>query len=119
MKGRRKKTEQDAVKAEDMRRKSCETFGETMKQKSVENDEKQSTSKPRNTGSEMSKYVQVKAESEMAIRQQEIELRREEIRNKQEEVRNQMLYNQEQLRLQQEEQRKNNQIMLQMLQQQR
>ena len=67
-----KKTEQDAVKAEDMRRKSFETFGETMKQKSVDNDEKQSTSKRRNTGSEMPKYVQVKAESEMAIRQQEI-----------------------------------------------
>ena len=79
MKDRRKKTEQDAVKADDMRRKSFETFGETMKQKSVDNDEKQSTSKRRNTGSEMPKYVQVKAESGMAIRQQEIELRRKKL----------------------------------------
>ena len=101
-----------------MRRKSLETFGETMKRKSIENDEKQCTSKRRNTGSETLKFLQEKTESEMAIRQQEIELRREEIRNKQEEVRNQMLYNQEQLRLQQEEQRKNNQFMLQLLQQQ-
>ena len=101
-----------------MRRKSLETFGETMKRKSIKNNKKQSTSKCRNTGSETLKFLQEKVESEMAIRQQEIELRREEIRNKQEEVRNQMLYNQEQLRLQQEEQRKNNQFMLQMLQQQ-
>ena len=41
----KKKTEQDAAKAEDMRRKSLETFGEIMKQKSIENDEKQFTSK--------------------------------------------------------------------------
>ena len=114
----KKKTEQDAAKAEDVRRKSLETFGETMKRKSNENDEKQCTSKRRNTGSETLKFLQEKTESEMAIRQQQIELRREEIRNKQEKVRNQMLYNQEQLRLQQEEQRKNNQFMLQMLQQQ-
>ena len=47
-----KKTKQNVVKAEDIQKKSLETFGETMKQKSIENDEKQSTSKPRNTGSE-------------------------------------------------------------------
>ena len=64
---------------------------------SIENDEKQSTSKCRNTDSETLNFLQEKVESEMAIRQQEIELRREEIRNKQEEVRNQILYNQEQL----------------------
>ena len=109
----KKKTEQDAAKAEDMRRKSLETFGETMKRKSIENDEKQSTSKRGNTDSKTLNVLQEKAESKMAIRQQEIE-----IRNKQQEVRNQMLYNQEQLRLQQEEQRKNNQFMLQILQQQ-
>ena len=107
-----KKIHQDAAKAEDMRRKSLETYGETMKRKSIENNEKQSTSKRRNTGSEMLKFLQERVESEMAIRQQKIKLRREEIRNKQEEVRNQMLYNQEQLRLQQEEQRRNNQFML-------
>ena len=73
-----------------MRRKSLETFGETVKPKSIENDEKQSKSKRRNTGSETLKFLQEKAESEMAIRQQEIELRREEIRNKQQEVRNQI-----------------------------
>ena len=101
-----------------MRRKSLETFGETMKRKSIKNNKKQSTSKCRNTGSETLKFLQEKVESEMAIRQQEIELRREEIRNKQEEVRNQILYNQGQLQLQQEEQRRNNQFMLQMLQQQ-
>ena len=114
----KKKTEQDAAKAEDMRRKSLETFGETMKRKSIKNNKKQSTSKCRNTGSETLKFLREKVESEMAIRQQEIELRREEIRNKQEEVRNQILYNQGQLQLQQEEQRRNNQFMLQMLQQQ-
>ena len=80
-----------------MRRKSLETFGEIMKRKLIENDEKQSTSKRRNTGSETLKFLQEKAKSEMATRKQEIDLRREEIRNKQEEVRNQMLYNQEQL----------------------
>ena len=47
-----KKTKQNVVKAEDIQKKSLETFGETMKQKSIENDEKQSTSKCRNTGSE-------------------------------------------------------------------
>ena len=47
-----KKTKQNVVKAEDIQKKSLETFGETMKQKSIENDEKQSTSKRRNTGSE-------------------------------------------------------------------
>ena len=73
-----------------MRRKSLETFGETMKRKSIENDEKQCTSKRINTGSETLKFLQEKTESEMAIRQQEIELRREEIRNRQEEVRNQI-----------------------------
>ena len=109
----KKKTEQDAAKAEDMRRKSLETFGETMKRKSIENDENQSTSKPGNTDSKTLNVLQEKAESKMVIRQQEIE-----IRNKQQEVRNQVLYNQEQLRLQQEEQRKNNQFMLQILQQQ-
>ena len=112
-KKQKKKTEQDAAKAEDMRRKSLETFGETMKRKPIENDEKQSTSKRGNTDSKTLNVLQEKAESKMAIRQQEIE-----IRNKQQEVRNQMLYNQEQLRLQQEEQRKNNQFMLQILQQQ-
>ena len=101
-----------------MRRESLETFGETIKRKSIENDEKQSTSKCRNAGSETLKFLQEKTESKMTIRQQEIELRREEIRNKQEEVINQMLYNQEQLRLQQEEQRNNNQFMVQLLQQQ-
>ena len=115
VKSRRKK-QQDKAKAEDMRRKSLEAFAETMKQKSIGIDEKQSTLKRRNTGSETLKFLQQKADSEMAI--QQVELRREEIRNKQEKVRNQMLYNQEQLRLQQEEQRKNNQFMLQMLQQQ-
>ena len=65
----KKKTEQDAAKAEDMRRKSLETFGETMKRKSIENDEKQSTSKRRNTGPETLKFLQEKAESEMAIRE--------------------------------------------------
>ena len=59
------------------------TFGETIKRKSIKNDEKQSSSKSRNTGSETLKYLQEKAESEIAIRQQEIESRREEIRNKQ------------------------------------
>ena len=59
------------------------TFGETIKRKSIKNDEKQSSSKRRNTGSETLKYLQEKAESEIAIRQQEIESRREEIRNKQ------------------------------------
>ena len=47
-----KKAKQNVVKAEDIQKKSLETFGETMKQKSIENDEKQSTSKRRNTGSE-------------------------------------------------------------------
>ena len=74
-----------------MRRKSLEAFGETMKRKSIEIDEKQSTLKRRNTGSETLKFLQQKADSEMAIRQ--AALRREEIRNKQETVRNQMLYN--------------------------
>ena len=65
----KKKTEQDAAKAEDIRRNSLETFGEAMKQKSIENDEKQSTSKRRNTGSETLKFLQEKTESEMTIRQ--------------------------------------------------
>ena len=47
-----KKTKQNVSKAEDIQKKSLETFGETMKQKLIENDEKQSTSKSRNTGSE-------------------------------------------------------------------
>ena len=47
-----KKTKQNVLKAEDIQKKSLETFGETMKQKLIENDEKQSTSKRRNTGSE-------------------------------------------------------------------
>ena len=47
-----KKTKQNVVKAADIQKKSLQTFGETMKQKSIENDEKQSTSKRRNTGSE-------------------------------------------------------------------
>ena len=66
-----------------MRRKSLETFGETMKRKSSEDDEKQSTSKRRNTDVETLNVLQEKAESEMAMRQQEIELSRGEIRNKQ------------------------------------
>ena len=66
-----------------MRRKSLETFGETMKRKSSEDDEKQSTSKRRNTDFETLNVLQEKAESEMAMRQQEIELSRGEIRNKQ------------------------------------
>ena len=76
----KKKTEEDAAKAEEMRRKSLETFGETMKRKSIEQDENPSTSKRRNTGSDTLKFLQEKTESEIAIRQQEIELRREEIR---------------------------------------
>ena len=44
-----------------------------MKQKSIEKDEKGSTSKRRNTGSETLKWLQEKTESEMAIRQQEME----------------------------------------------
>ena len=59
-----------------MRRKS-EIFGEIMKQKSIENYEKQPTTKRRNTGSKTLLYLQEKTVSEMAIRQQEIELRRE------------------------------------------
>ena len=47
-----KKTKQNVLKAEDIQKKSLETFGETMKQKLIENHEKQSTSKRRNTGSE-------------------------------------------------------------------
>ena len=69
----KKKTEQDTVKAGGMRRNSLETFGETMKQKSIQKDEKGSTSKRRNTGSETLKWLQEKTESEMAIRQQEME----------------------------------------------
>ena len=44
-----------------VKKKSLETFGETMKRKLIENDEKQSTSKPRNTGSETLKFLQRKA----------------------------------------------------------
>ena len=51
-----------------MRRKSLETFGEIMKRKSIENDENQSTSKRRNTRSKTLKFLQEKAELEMAIR---------------------------------------------------
>ena len=42
-------------------KKKLETFGETMKRKSIENDEKQSTSKRRNTGSETLTFLQRKA----------------------------------------------------------
>ena len=61
----KKKTEKDAAKAEDMRRKSLETIGEIMKLKSAESDEKQS--RCRNTGSETLKFLQEKTESEIAI----------------------------------------------------
>ena len=54
----KKKTEKDAAKAEDMRRKSLETIGEIMKLKSAESDEKQS--RCRNTGSETLKFLQEK-----------------------------------------------------------
>ena len=64
----KKKQSKTQQKAENMRRKSLETFGETMKRKSIENDEKQSTSKRRNTSSETLKFLQEKAELEMAIR---------------------------------------------------
>ena len=53
----KKKIEQDAAKAEDMWRKSLETFGETMKRKSIEIDEKQYTSKRRNTSFETVKFL--------------------------------------------------------------
>ena len=43
------------------RKKSLETFGEAMKRKSIENDEKQTTSKCRNNGSERLKFLQEKA----------------------------------------------------------
>ena len=82
MENRRKKTDQDVAKSENMRRKSLETFGETIKPKSIENDDKQSTLKRRNTCSESVKFLQKKTESEMAIHQQEINFIREEIRNK-------------------------------------
>ena len=49
-----------------MRRKS-EIFGEIMKQKSIENYEKQPTSKRRNTGSKTLLYLHEKTVSEMAI----------------------------------------------------
>ena len=90
-----------------MRRKSLETFGGTIKQKSIENEEKQSTSKRRSTDSETLKFLQEKTKSEMAIRQQGIELRRKEIRNKQKcfIIKSNFDFN-----------RKNNQFMLQMLQ---
>ena len=61
----KKKTEKDAAKAEDMRRKSLETIGEIMKLKSAESDEKQS--RCRNTGPETLKFLQEKTESEIAI----------------------------------------------------
>ena len=53
----KKKIEQDAVKGEDMWRKSLEIFGETMKRKSIENNEKQHTSKRRNTSFETVKFL--------------------------------------------------------------
>ena len=49
-----------------MQRKS-EIFGEIMKQKSIENYEKQPTSKRRNTGSKTLLYLHEKTVSEMAI----------------------------------------------------
>ena len=52
----KQKTEQDEAKVEDMRRKSLFTLGETMKRKSIDNDEKQSTSKRTNTVSETGKF---------------------------------------------------------------
>ena len=50
-----------------------------MKRKSIENGEKQSTTKHRNTDSETLIFLQEKTKSQMVIRQQEIELRRKKL----------------------------------------
>ena len=84
--------EKQKQKAEDVRLKALETFSETKKRKNMAEQEsdKCSNSKRRVTAV---KFLQEKAERDMALRKEELELRRKELELKEEQLR---LQNQQQ-----------------------
>lgn len=76
-----KKLEVEKSKAEEMRKMSLETFSETKKRRSEDQDGDDSpkSKRRRSTGSETMAFLKLKSEEDKEIRQQELEVKKEEI----------------------------------------
>ena len=99
-------------KAEEMRKRSMEKLGETMKRKADEDQGESCTPKKRASGSETIVYLKEKAEKDFDLRKEELE-----IKKKDHDQQSQMfLYMQQQL--QQQQQQQHQQLQLQHQQQQ-
>ena len=86
------KTAQDRKNAEDMRKKSMETFMETKARKKIEGDEAPPGKRRRSSGSDTIQYLRDKAEADRDVRLQELELQRNELKFRQDQQ-NQMMQN--------------------------
>ena len=70
---KKKKVEEDAAAALEMRKRSLETFGE-----STERNGKDKAKRQRNSGSETIQYLQQKTEANYKLRQEELQMRQQE-----------------------------------------
>lgn len=75
---KKKKVEEDSGKAEEMRKRSLETFGETMQR----NENTTPKKKKRSTGSEVLEYLKEKGIRDEKLRETELELKKNESENR-------------------------------------
>lgn len=72
------KAEGDIAKAQEMREKALETFGETKKRKDLENGEG-SSKRARRSSTDLLSYLKEKSEKDHELRQQELRMKQEQI----------------------------------------
>ena len=91
------KKEEDMVKAQEIRKKSLETFGGTRKRKA------ESEKKTRSSTSDTINFLAEKSEGERDLRKEELKLRKQEIENQTEQTQNAQLAQQAQLSMLQQQ----------------
>lgn len=84
-------TDNEKQKAEEMRRKSLETFSETKARLDCSDDDIPKAKKSRGSGSETMAFLSKKAESDLELRREELRLKHEELAQQKEERQNQTL----------------------------
>ena len=91
------KNKEDLVKAQEVRKKSLETFGETRKRKA------ESEKKTRRSTSDTINFLAEKSEREHELRKEELKLRKQEIEHQTQQIQNAQLAQQAQLSMLQQQ----------------
>lgn len=113
-----KNTEKDLAQGKEMRRQSLETFSETLKRKSTEDDSPTNSKRSRNTGSETFRFLKEKTDTERELKELELKFRREELAEKSRIENMKHEREKERMQLQQQQMNQQQQLTLAMLQQQ-